>query len=456
MPRSARHLAAVLWLSLPLSAAQAQSRPAVLAAVPDATTLPPAADVTVPSITLAELLKRAKADPPSVLAARADLRRAQAEHSYAKSQWLPSVNGEASVGYQYDNRLVLPDAPRIDSESIETRADLTFDFTALDLARSSRIDAANAQEKAQGFAVESVQRRAVLSATELYLRAGAATQLVRDAQLTLERRSHQLQAITDLVQAGTRSPVDAQRAKVEVLSAEYTLGLRRTDERAAFAALAAAVGMSVTALLRPADEHADFSVAANSPAEARSLALDHRPELRSASERTNALRFEHDAAVAARLPTFGAQANGAITYLDVRRGAGVGGPQYGAAAGVYLRWRGLDPTVWSKGDVAAAATERGEREQTALAQTIGAEVVATYYALQRARTESQRAVAVLEAAQVAREAQNGRYLAGVASLLELLDAEDLEQEARLRRIEARRDEAVTAAQLLSVCGMLAR
>ena len=50
--------------------------------------------------------------------------------------------------------------------------------------------------------------------------------------------------------------------------------------------------------------------------------------------------------------------------------------------------------------------------------------------------------------------QNGRYLAGLASLLELLDAEDLEQEARQRRIEAQRDEAIKSAQLLSACGML--
>jgi outer membrane protein TolC len=87
---------------------------------------------------------------------------------------------------------------------------------------------------------------------------------------------------------------------------------------------------------------------------------------------------------------------------------------------------------------------------------VSAEVVSADHEWHRANIELQRAVAVQEAAQVAREAQNGRYLAGLSSLLELLDAEDLEQKARQRRIEARRDEAVAVVRLLGACGLLGR
>jgi len=451
-------------LLLTAASGAAQERPVLTisplpSAVLNAGTQTAASTEGVPGISWAELLRRAKSDPPRVLAARAELDRAGAERTYSQVQWLPTFSGEVSVGYQYDNRLVLPNTPRIDSEAVESRATLGLDWAAFDLARGSRIDASSAAVRAQGFALQSVQAKAVVAAAELYLRARAASALIDDAQLSLERRSQQYQAITDLVSAGTRSPVDAQRAKIEVVSAQYALTLRRIEERAVFAALAAAVGLPATALLRPmgdAEAAGRFTITADTAARARALAYEHRAEIRGIRERLSASRFEQAAATEARLPTVGAAANGNASYIDVRRGIGVAGPQYGAGAGLYVRWRGLDPSVWAKAGVAASEATRVERERDAIVQAVGTEAVAAFYGLERARADHQRAVAVLEAAQAAREAQNGRYLAGLASLLELLDAEDLEQEARQRRIEAQRDEAIKSAQLLSACGMLAR
>jgi hypothetical protein len=55
-----------------------------------------------------------------------------------------------------------------------------------------------------------------------------------------------------------------------------------------------------------------------------------------------------------------------------------------------------------------------------------------FHSLQHAKLEHDRAVEILRVAGVTRDAQNDRYRMGVASLLELLDAEDLEQMAHLR------------------------
>jgi outer membrane protein TolC len=60
----------------------------------------------------------------------------------------------------------------------------------------------------------------------------------------------------------------------------------------------------------------------------------------------------------------------------------------------------------------------------------------------------------LRASEVTREVQNGRYRAGVASMLELLDAENLEQQARRRRIEAERDHYLAGARLLWASGRI--
>jgi outer membrane protein len=82
------------------------------------------------------------------------------------------------------------------------------------------------------------------------------------------------------------------------------------------------------------------------------------------------------------------------------------------------------------------------------------QVVDAVFAVERAKKELERATEVLGAAAATREAQLGRYKAGVASLLELLDAESLEQNARLTRIETSRDYDVARARLLAVVGGL--
>jgi outer membrane protein TolC len=410
----------------------------------------------VPAISLEEVLRAAQRNPPAVLVAYAELARSQAERSYAKGGWLPSLVGQGSAGYLYDNRIILPGVPRIDSQSIQVQAALTLDWVALNVARGARIDAAEANERVQKLGVDAARAQAAVLAAELYVRGAAASQLVEDAQLSVERRKHQFDAASELVKAGTRSPVDVQRAKIEVLSTEYALSLRRTDELAAFAALAAAIGRPANELVRPATTSAAFPEVAPNPTRAKELAEKNRPELRQAAANVTAARYSHDADIGERWPTIGLTANGTISYLDVRRGIGIDGDQYSASGGVYLRWSGLDPAVWGRGSVSDAAITVADKQRASLAHQIGAEAVAAFYALSHAKTAHQQAVAVLEAAQVTREAQNGRYAAGVGSLLELLDAEDIEQQARQRRIETERDQSIASAQLLNACGMLVR
>jgi outer membrane protein len=110
--------------------------------------------------------------------------------------------------------------------------------------------------------------------------------------------------------------------------------------------------------------------------------------------------------------------------------------------------------VWLRADVAEASKVQAERALEVTQQAVSGEAVAGFYALQRAKLERERAIEVLLTAGATREAQNDRYRVGVGSLLELLDAESLEQDARLRRIEAERDEAIASARLLAACGLM--
>jgi outer membrane protein TolC len=193
-----------------------------------------------------------------------------------------------------------------------------------------------------------------------------------------------------------------------------------------------------------------------SPARARELAARNRPELRRLSSMVEARREEHGAAIAARLPVLGVAATGTATYFDVKSGLGISGSQFGGSALGYLRWNGLDPAVWFRGGTTDAAAAEAQRQLAATVQTITTEAAQAVFALERARIDLQRATAVLDVARATRESQTGRYRSGLASLLELLDAENIEQEARQRRIEAERDHAIAVTRLVAACGLLHR
>jgi len=123
---------------------------------------------------------------------------------------------------------------------------------------------------------------------------------------------------------------------------------------------------------------------------------------------------------------------------------------------MYLRWNGADAQLLRRHKVAQARIAEAERELESTELSIRAEEVDASYGVRRAHAQLEQATQVLEAARATRAAQQERYGAGTASLLELLDAEALEQSARRARIEAARDYDLARARLLAVCGMLGR
>jgi outer membrane protein len=415
-----------------------------------------AREAAVPTVTLKEALRKAESDPPSVLVAAASLERARATESAAEGAYLPSLTGQATGGINYDNRIYVPGLPRFESKALLAQGTVTLDWAALTAVRGANIDAAKASVKALTYGREAAKRQAMVAVAEMYIRAYAATDLVKDAELTLQRRTDQHTGILALTRTGLRQPVDAQRAEIEVVSARYLLEGRRDDEVAWWAALAVVLGRSPTSPLRPAESAGAVFDMALSPARARTLAVSNRPELEQSRSVLTQREAEESAAKGARLPTVGVLGSANASYTDTLSGLGVDGSQYGASALAYLRWSGLDPSVWYKGDIAEAATLEAKRQVDAASLAVAGEAVASVHAVIRSKTDRDRAVAVLGASQATREAQNGRYRAGLASLLELLDAENLEQDARRSRIEAERDYQIAQARLLASCGLLAR
>ena len=403
---------------------------------------------------LREVLTRASRSSRDVLLALATLERVRAEASLATASYFPTLTGRGSGGAIYDNRLVIPGQPRIDSKGLDARGSLVFDWVLLDAARGKSVRAARDQLAAEVESAAATRQQALSAALQVFLSALTAEQLVRDAALTVDRRNSQQAAVAGLVRAGVRPPVDEQRAQIEVLNARAVLKTRQLEREATHAALAAAMGDDplTTALPLPLGE-----TALGAPAEldeAVRLAETNRPEARELSRRLEARAAEVSAAIGARLPTVGVGGSGNASYFKVLSGQGIDGAQYDASGALYINWAALDVRVWRRAKQARAAYEEAARRLERTRFELRRQVVQAHYALRTAETRLEQAVAVLSVAAVTREAQNERYRAGLSSLLELLDAEDVEQRARQARIEAELAQLQAQADLLTACGLI--
>jgi outer membrane protein TolC len=417
-----------------------------------------AQDEATRTVTLAEVLRHAHTRAPEVRAALAALDRLEGERALAQAAYLPRVVTEVTSGAAYSNRRVVPGVPRVVSTSLQTRASAGVEWVALDVSRGHEVEQAEAARRAQQASAESTRLDAVYSAAALYFRAGAAAQLVADARTTLARRSEQRQIIAGLADAGLRPRVDAQRAELELIQAQQSLQWQLIGERAAAAALATALGQDPTFHVRAAGEAEDAWVTPADPAEVIRLALDHRPELRQYRQLLDAAHAAHRAALAARWPTLGVTASSAFTYLSPLADDqfAIEGSQYDLYAGLSLRWSALDASVWRRADVTASAVAEARSRLEALVLSIKAEAADAAHGVQAARAQSELTAQLIAAAQVTRTVQEQRYRGGQASLLELLDAEELEQRARRQRIEADRDLQLARVTLLAACGLTER
>jgi outer membrane protein len=417
------------------------------------------------TISLAALLQRALSEPPRVLLALATLSRAQAEQSAAESAYFPLLSLQVTEGLAYDNRQQIPNRlleelglpqqrGRLDAISLQTTGTANLDLSLVNIARRHAIHAASLSREAQEHALTSAQRLALAAACELYIRALATTEFVADATLSFERRSQQYEGIAGLVRAGIRPPVDEVRARIEALAARYRLEVRRVEERAAFAALTVSVGRDPAHPLRPEPLSGTSFAGPRTLDEAITRAFEQRPDLKSLHVALGARQAELSAALFRRVPTLGISGTATASYIDQLRGDGYQGSQYSANALAYLRIQSFDVALFRSAEVARGRMLEAQRTLEIAALDLKAEVADASFAVDRTRAELERATQILSAAASAREAQNGRYKSGVASLLELLDAEAIEQNARFESIQAARDHQLASVRLLSATGLI--
>jgi outer membrane protein len=444
---------------------------ALLLAAPHAVSVARADGGSVRAMTLPEALAYAREHQPGIRAALARVKASEADASAVRAQWAPYVGAVGQVLEGTSNNTTASylsgggvDLPRIGGTPVTPTGTLTpypstlaaigvtqqvFDFGRI--AAQAAVDDAIAGLLKAGAEAEALQ--VALGVEETFLAVQAARSVLIASEEALARaRVHRDQAAAG-VKAGLRAPLDLTRAEADV--ARFEVGRVRAEGGlvASQAALAAAVGLP--------EERLDASGSPPSPATLPSLqvAID-QARRRDPTVRAAALQVDVQAAVSEAVS---AQLRPSLllsgSFSGREGGAPPALPQDAAAHGGWLpdvpNWNValvlripiFDWVTWKRVDASRQreAIRRAELDLVRQAQT--ASVQRAWVAVDAA----QKAIAALEreveAARANYAQADARFKAGLATIVELADAEALRTTAEIQLALGRFEQARQRAAL---------
>ena len=404
---------------------------------------------------LERLMDEALAQNSDLLVAAARVDEARALLGEAQAGLRPQVDAGASAGRSLSSAatgLLPPGTPR---ERDNYRAALSFSWE-IDLF--GRLRASREAARAELAASEALRDGVRLALTSRV--AGSYYGLLAlDTQVELTRRALALREDSLGLQrrrreAGVISDYDLRQLEAEAATLRAQLPPLERDREVEEAALAALLGRSPRAVFESAVARAalaDAPAATAVPQGLPSELLLRRPDLVEAERRLAAANARVAAARAAHFPVI--SLTGFLGSESAELGELFTGP-----AGVWNFAAAIAQPIYGGGRLEARRDAAAARERAALAQYEGAvrnafrEVRQALAAQSRAResfeAQSQRVAALQETLRLAQL----RYAGGIASQLDVLDAERGLLAARTARVEALRAQRAAVADLFRALG----
>lgn len=380
---------------------------------------------------------------PSVTAAARALEAAQARLVQARAGVAVqvSVTSRASTGTL--SSLGAPTGgPPTSSHDVAVEASLSLydgGITAL------QIQQAQAAVEAAVAALDAARQDAALAAAQAYFQVLRSVRLVDVREVAVRSAQRQLQQAEAFVRAGTAARADVVKAQAVVAGAEADLVAVRGQVEIALAALRSAMGLPLTQAVSVV-EPGDPAAVAVSPAEATTQATTQRAEVRRTAAE---VRGTQAALRIAELRASVLVSVGASGVVQVSPNPGQAGWSVSAS---------LSYPVWDAGKAKAAVEEARANLAAAVARADSVTQQVQLQAFQAtiaARESLARADAVnvsLAASEESLRVADGRYAAGVATLLEALDAQAAATQARVSAVQAQYDVHLAAITLRHALG----
>ncbi len=409
-----------------------------------------------PALTLSRAIELALAHHPSVGAARAMEREAEARLGEANANWWPSLNLDGMLMRYQEQMLVFPlhalDTGALRFDRTLMQGNMSAGWTLWDGgARRARIKGAQVNENVATLGTEAAEMSLIADVTTAYLRVLSASSTLEAADLSLSS----LQAERDRVEQLLR---EGRAARVEVLRVDAAIAQAESERIATVSALEAAerslarwlgVEPEYTAAARLTSVRLTGTDTVGTRDELVSRFEAANPELAEAVQRTEAADWARRAAVSAwhpRLTVVGAYMLFSSPTYDLR-----GEWQ----AGVRLSYPLFTGGARARAVSSATARRAAAEEQLRLTKLEGEEHIDR--ALTAVQESHARAgaieTAVLHLAEVTRIEQLALE-AGAGTQTDFLRADAELRRTRAQLIEARHTEILARIQLARTTGDL--
>jgi outer membrane protein len=403
-------------------------------------------------LTLDEALRLARANHPQLHAARAQTEISQARIDVAKAPLLPQVSASASYArttgsYSTTTSSGTPVAGISSSNAYSaslSASELIYDFGQV----SGKWNASKATLRSQE---ENERNQAVQVAFNLrsaYYTAAAARALLKVAEETLTNQEAHLRQIQGFVEAGTRPEIDLAQACTDRANAKVQLINQQVAYDTGKALLNQAMGV---------DRGTDYGVA-DPPAgdvegedsgvdELLPAALKARPDLLSLARQVDAQELTTGSIKGGYAPSLSASA--ALS----ESGAALDRLNWGFRALLSLNWQIFGGGITDAQMREARATTAVLRAQYDLQrQQIRADVEQARLGVRAAKAAIEAAHEAAVNARVRLNLAEGRYQAGVGSVIELGDSQVALTTAAGQEVQAVFNLATARARLLQALG----
>ena len=401
-------------------------------------------EVKAKEFTLEEAVEFALKNYPAVRAALERVRSAQAGVGVARTSYLPRTDILWQTNRATDNNitgLLIPNsvtAPITGSVTLSpsnqsawgSAGGLLFSWEPLDFGyRGAKVDAAHAAQN-RAAAEASLTRLDVTVATvNAYLALLAAEQTVRAAQADVQRRETFTKSVHVLVDNQLRAGADASRADAELARARVNLARAQQQAATSRAALANILGIADQSVevhegvllgAPPSAAPAPSSVAANPFAEEQKARVQESESLVHALDRSYYPKLYLQSAVMGR--GSGVDPNG--KFLGGSEGLGPDRANW--AAGVTVTFPVFDIFSIKSKKAVEAANERAEQARYDQAlQDLTGQLRKAQASLDGARHVAENTPVELDAARATETQERARYQAGLATIVDVSDAQSL-------------------------------
>jgi outer membrane protein len=434
--------------------------PALLLALATAVAAPVLGQGTAPAgapppirLSLADAVSRALDAGTAVRIATTSTRVAEAQAQDARSYLEPQLAAGGQVANETINLatfgFTLPGVPNVTPPFYIIDAHISFAMNIIDVAARRRYEAARAGVKVTQEDQRRLENEVAAAVASLYISFGRSSARIDEIRANVDLFQKLRQLALDQKNAGVGTRLDTTRADVQLARQQQALLVATNQRDIAQLALLRAIGADLGASVELTDDWARAGAAVPPLPAALAAARRQRPELTLLDQRLRLAKLNLEAAAAEGLPTLGAQAMGTESGNRVRD---VEWSRTVAAVVNVPIFNGRR----TQAHVAAALAQRDQIliQQNDTERQVEQEVRQALLTYDNARSRVELADQSLKLAQDELDLASDRFKAGVASSIEVDNAQTSLAAARDSRIDAQADEAQARFDLSRATGAI--